>query len=265
MVERCAERVGLTRGAGRDFERVNPEPDARFRDGSGSRRELVRRCGVTPNLARAVRRTDTTAIAAVTVQRSEAGGPIRVAVGRHPRLRDDLRQVPSNDELHPAGAPSLVILDRGPLLVAGTRVNLEPDARALADIALAAAPHARRLGIEPKVALRPGSRFGDLDGRSGRVAREAPAIRPDRECGGEPRTLAALDPGQRERLEGRAKVPVRADPDAAGATRTIPKSVAGGPGVGLARMGMGDRAPIVTPCVTVRGLVGIAAPASVHG
>ena len=87
----------------------------------------------------------------------------------------------------------------------------------------------------------------------------------DFEYEGEMHTDAALDPELRERLfpdgrlTGKANVLVYANTDTAGATRNILKSVADGLEVGPILMGMGNRAHIVTPSITVRGLLNVAA------
>jgi malate dehydrogenase (oxaloacetate-decarboxylating)(NADP+) len=137
---------------------------------------------------------------------------------------------------------------------------------------VAAARHVRRFGIAPKMALCSGSQFGNLDSRSGRVAREALAIldelEPSFEYEGEMHTDAALDPELRERLfpggrlSGKANVLIYTSTDAAGAARNLLKSVGDGLEVGPILMGMGNRAHIVTPSVTVRGLLNMAALAA---
>jgi malate dehydrogenase (oxaloacetate-decarboxylating)(NADP+) len=82
---------------------------------------------------------------------------------------------------------------------------------------------------------------------------------------GEMHTDAALDPDLRARLfpngrlTGKANVLIYSNTDAAGATRNILKSVAGGIEVGPILMGMGNRVHIVTPSITVRGLLNTAA------
>lgn len=78
-------------------------------------------------------------------------------------------------------------------------------------------------------------------------------------------TDAALDPELREyllpnnRLAGKANTLIYATTDAAGAARNLLKSAAGGIEVGPILMGMGNRVHIVTPGVTPRGLLNIAA------
>lgn len=61
------------------------------------------------------------------------------------------------------------------------------------------------------------------------------------------------------RLEGEANVLIFANTDAASAVRNILKMKAQGLEVGPILMGMGNRAHIVTPSITPRGLLNIAA------
>ena len=269
VIEARIDREALPIRPGVDFELVNPESDARFRDYWGSYFELMRRGGVSPDLAKATLRTNTTAIAAVMVHRGEADSLICGTVGQYLWHLQYIREVLARDGFHPAGALSLVILDKGQIFVADTHVHTEPTAAQLAETMIAAARHVRRFGLAPKVALCSGSQFGNLDSRSGRVAREALAILdgigPGFEYEGEMHTDAALDPELRERLfpgnrlRGRANVLVYTNTDAAGAARNLLRTVGEGIEVGPILMGMGNRAHIVTPSVTVRGLLNIGA------
>ncbi|WP_347309602.1 NADP-dependent malic enzyme [Defluviimonas sp. SAOS-178_SWC] len=269
VVEARLERAGLKIRPGADFELVDPEDDPRYRDYWTTYHEITRRQGVTPDLARAVLRTNTTAIAAVMVHRGDADSMICGTFGQYRWHLNYVTQVLSTDELHPIGALSLVLVDQGPLFVADTHVTAEPTAAQIADTVVAAARHVRRFGVEPKVALCSGSQFGNLDSASGRAMRGAMAILDgqtvDFEYEGEMHTDAALDGDLRERLfpggrlTGRANVLVYANTDAAGAARNIMKSVANGLEVGPILMGMGNRAHIVTPAITVRGLLNISA------
>ena len=83
---------------------------------------------------------------------------------------------------------------------------------------------------------------------------------------GEMHVDAALDPAVRARLmpasrlgSDPANVLVFAGTDAASAVRNILKTRAGGLEVGPILMGMGNRAHIVTPSITARGLLNISA------
>ena len=92
---------------------------------------------------------------------------------------------------------------------------------------------------------------------------------------GEMHTDSALDEELRKRIfpdsrfSGSANVLVFANTDAASGVRNILKIKAGGTEVGPILMGMGNRAHIVTPAITARGLLNISAlagtPVSEYG
>ncbi len=82
---------------------------------------------------------------------------------------------------------------------------------------------------------------------------------------GEMHIDAALDPELRERIfpqsrmKGSANVLIFANSDAASGVRNILKMKGGGLEVGPILMGMGNRAHIVTPSITARGLLNMSA------
>ena len=269
VVEARLDREGLKIRPGKDFELVNPENDPRYRDYWETYHSVLARKGVTPDLAKAILRTNTTAIAAVMVRRGDADSMVCGTFGEFRWHLNYATQLLAEGELHPVGALSLVILDQGPMFVADTHVNIEPTAQQLSETVVAAARHVQRFGITPRIALCSGSQFGNLDSASGRAMRGALDILDAQDLNfeyeGEMHTDAALDPDLRERLfpggrlTGKANVLVFANTDAAGATRNILKSVAGGLEVGPILMGMGNRVHIVTPSITVRGILNTAA------
>ena len=154
------------------------------------------------------------------------------------------------------------------VLVSDTLVNEWPDENDLADIAEHAVKVARTMGLEPRVAFVSFSNFGYPESERAEKMHKAADVLDARnvnfEYEGEMHTDAALDPELRKhlmpsnRLTGKANVLIYTNTDAAGATRNIIKSVADGLEVGPILMGMGNRAHIVTPSVTVRGLLNIA-------
>jgi malate dehydrogenase (oxaloacetate-decarboxylating)(NADP+) len=162
-----------------------------------------------------------------------------------------------------------MILEDGPLFVADTQVHAIPTPEQIAETIIGAARHARRFGVTPKVALCSHSNFGNLDSDSGRRMRAALAILDARQVDfayeGEMSGDAALDPELRARifpnarLEGAANVLVFAYSDAASTARNMLKLKAGGLEVGPILMGMGNRAHIITPSITARGLLNISA------
>ncbi|WP_370223685.1 NADP-dependent malic enzyme [Pararhodobacter marinus] len=269
VIERRLERYGLPIKPGRDFEVVNPENDPRYRDYWETYHGLMARRGVTPDTARAILRTNTTAIGAIMVHRGEADSLICGAFGQYLWHLNYVRQVLARDGLRPVGALSLMIMDEGPLFIADTQVNHEPTPQQVAETVIGAARHARRFGVVPKVALCSHSQFGTLDTESGRRMRGAMEILDqmgvDFEYEGEMHVDAALLPEVRarlmpeSRLDGAANILVFGSTDAASAVRNILKTRSDALEVGPILMGMGNRAHIVTPSITARGLLNVAA------
>ena len=269
VIERRCERYGLTIRPGQDVQVVNPENDPRYRDYWGTYHELMARRGVTPDLARAIMRTNSTAIGAVMVHRGEADSLLCGTFGEFRWHLNYVTQVLGNATLRPHGALSMMILEDGPLFIADTHVYSLPTAENLAEIAIGAARHVRRFGLVPKIALCSQSQFGNQPEGSGKRLRDAIAILDsaprDFMYEGEMNVDAALDPELRERLlpgnrlQGVANVLIFGHADAASGVRNILKMRAGGLEVGPILMGMGNRAHVVSPGITARGLLNMAA------
>ena len=269
VIDARAERAGLPIHPGEDFEVVNPENDPRYREYWTTYHTLMERRGVTPDLARAVMRTNTTAIGAVMVHRGEAESLICGTFGQYLWHLNYIEQILATEGRHPIGALSLMVLEDGPLFVADTHVHPEPTPEQIAETVIAAARHTRRFGVAPKIALCSHSQFGNLDCATGRTMRAAMEIlgsEPrDFEFEGEMHADAALDVKLRRRImpnstfSGAANVLVFANTDAASGVRNILKMKAGGLEVGPILMGMGNQAHIVTPSITARGLLNMSA------
>jgi malate dehydrogenase (oxaloacetate-decarboxylating)(NADP+) len=269
VVEARAERAGLNIRPGKDFDLVNPENDPRYRDYWTSYHKLMERRGVTPDLAKAIMRTNTTAIGAIMVHRGEADSLICGTFGEYRWHLNYVNQVLGGESYEPHGALSLMILEDGPLFVADTHVNVEPTPEQIARTVVGAARHVRRFGIEPKIALCSQSQFGNTQCDSGERLRAAMKILGsqyrDFVYEGEMNTDTALDPELRGRIfpnskmKGEANTLIFAHADAASAVRNILKMRAGGLEVGPILMGMGNRAHIVSPSITARGLLNMAA------
>ena len=263
------EKYGLPLRINKDFELVNPESDPRFREYWETYHKIMERRGVTPALAKAIMRTNSTAIAAIMVYRKEADSMICGTFGQYLWHLKYIKEVLENGGLNAIGALSLMILENGPLLIADTQVNAIPTPDQISQTVIATARHARRFGIEPKIALCSHSQFGNLDSDSGRNMRDALRILDESKCDflyeGEMHSDAALDPELRSRimpnsrLDGAANALVFANTDAASGVRNILKMCANGLEVGPILMGMGNKAHIVTSSITARGLLNIAA------
>lgn len=286
IISQRIERAGLNIQAGTDFEVINPEDDPRYRRyWEGYHSHLARR-GATPDLAKAIMRTNTTAIAAMAVKQGDADCMVAGTFGQylwHLGYIDQILskrtsalqsgEMPLDDWQTPTGALSLMILENGPLFVADTQVHHDPTPEQVALSVIGMARHIRRFGQTPKISICSHSIFGNIDTESGRKMRAAMAILDemdlDFQYDGEMNVEAALDPVMRKkflsdvRFEGRANGLVFSNTDSAGAVRNILKTTVNGLEVGPILMGMGNQAHIVTPSITVRGLLNIAAIAGV--
>lgn len=276
---RRISKAGLSIEPGKDFELVDPQNDSRYRDYWTTYLSIMQRKGVTPELARRIMRTNTTAIASVMVHRGEADSLICGTFGQYRWHLNFIEDVLGEGELSPIAALSLMILEDGPLFIADTNVHSEPNPSEIAKTVIASARHVRRFGIEPKIALCSHSQFGNLDCDTGRRMRNALELldseRRDFIYEGEMHTDSALDETLRQRIfpesrfSGEANVLIFANTDAASAVRNILKIKADGVEVGPILMGMGNRAHIVNPSITARGLLNISAlagtPVSQYG
>ncbi|UWR50270.1 NADP-dependent malic enzyme [Phaeobacter inhibens] len=269
VIETRCERLGLRIRPGTDFQIVNPENDPRYYDYWTSYHRVMQREGVTPDLAKAIMRTNTTAIGAIMVHRGEADSMICGTFGEYRWHMNYVNQVLGGGTYEPHGALSLVILEDGPLFIGDTHVRIEPTPEQIAQTVIGAARHVRRFGLEPKIALCSQSQFGNTRCDSGARLRAAIGILDETPRDfiyeGEMNIDTALDPELRarifpnSRLEGEANVLIFVHADAASGVRNILKMRAGGLEVGPILMGMGNRAHIVSPSITARGLLNMAA------
>jgi len=202
VIRARAERAGLEINLDK-LDIVNPENDPRYRDYWETYHAHMARKGVTPDLARAIMRTNTTAIGAVMVQRGEADSLICGTFGQFRWHLNYIENVLGQNHAV-QGALSMMILEDGPLFIADTHVRSEPSPEQIAQSAIGAARHVKRFGLTPNIAFCAQSQFGNLDCDTGTRIRAAMAIldahNVDFAYEGEMNIDAALDPELRERL-----------------------------------------------------------------
>ncbi|MBO0753620.1 MAG: NADP-dependent malic enzyme, partial [Bradyrhizobiaceae bacterium] len=171
-------------------------------------------------------------------------------------------------------ALSLVITDKGQFFLADTQVRYDPSAEEIAEMAMLAAAHVRRFGLEPKIALVSHSNFGSFDTPSARKMRAAAGMlsdgKVDFEVDGEMHADAALDPRERERalphsrLKGQANVLIFPSLDAANIAYESMRVLAGALPVGPILIGAARPVHVVTASTTARGIVNMTAVAVVE-
>ncbi|MCQ8782801.1 NADP-dependent malic enzyme [Mangrovibrevibacter kandeliae] len=264
------ERYGLKIRPKTDFEVVNPEDDPRYRDYVDHYFSKVGRKGVNPDTARTVVRTNTTVIGAIAVSRREADALICGLEGRYaPHLRDIRQVIGLADGVCKFAAVSLLISPQGSKFFLDTYVQRQPSAEEIAEMTLLAAAEIRRFGLTPKAALVSHSNFGtDETDETKKLRIALQLIReqaPDLEIDGEMHGDAALSEPLRRRvmphttLTGEANLLVFPNLDAANITMNVVKAMTDSLHVGPILMGARSPAHILTPSVTSRGIVNIAA------
>jgi malate dehydrogenase (oxaloacetate-decarboxylating)(NADP+) len=269
------ERAGLRIRAGADFEVVNPDSDARYRDLWTGYHQLMGRKGVTQEMAKQALRSDTTLIGTMLLKRGDVDALICGMVGRHAQHLHHIRDVIGlKTRAHCFAAMNLLLLPQHTLFICDTYVNEDPDAGLIADIALMAAEEVRRFGLVPKVALLSHSNFGSIPSAAARKMGQALEIiiarAPDLEVDGEMHGDAALNeeirnriyPGSR--LKGQANLLIMPNVDAANIAFNLMKETNGeGITVGPILLGAARPVHILTPTATVRRLVNMTALAVV--
>jgi malate dehydrogenase (oxaloacetate-decarboxylating)(NADP+) len=272
VVKTRIERAGLRLRMGEDFELVDPESDPRFREYWELYRSLMSRDGVTPEVAKSAVRRSNTLISALMLRRGEADAMLCGLVGRYDHHLEHVRTVIGRRPgAHTMAAMNALMLEKHTLFVTDTFVNEEPDAEALAEIALMAAAEVRRFGVPPKVAFLSHSIFGSSQRASARRMRHAHALFRERapadvQSEGEMHGDAALSETIRRgylpetTLSGSANLLVLPNLDAANILFNVLKMV-GGNGVTIGPMLLGAAKPvhILTPSATVRRVVNMTA------
>jgi malate dehydrogenase (oxaloacetate-decarboxylating)(NADP+) len=264
------KHLGLRMRVGKDVQVFDQATDPRVPELIEEYLSLVERRGVTPSHARRVISGGATVVAGLLLRRGDVDAMICGAVGRYLAQLRHVEQVIGRRRAS-KGLASLsgIILPSGPLFLADTHVNYDPDAETLAQITMAAAEEIRRFGITPKVALLSHSNFGTRDNPSSRKMRQVLSILtdmdPDFEVEGEMHADAAISTIIREdnfpnsRLEGRANLLIMPTLDAAHIAFTLLRSVTRSIAIGPMLLGTAKPAHIVTTSATVRSLLNMSA------
>jgi malate dehydrogenase (oxaloacetate-decarboxylating)(NADP+) len=271
VIAQRIERAGLRLKPGSDFDLINPEDDARFRQYWEAYHAIKGRDGITPEMAKSAVRRSNTLIAALSVHLGDADGLLCGLVGRYDHHLEHVRDVIGMRRgAHCMAALNALMLDKHTLFIADTFVNDDPDAQTLAEIAEMAAEAVTQFGIEPKVAFLSHSIYGSSQRASARKMRAARALfaakRPDIQSEGELQGDAALSEDIRatflpnNTLKGSANVLVLPNLDAANILFNVLK-ITGGQGVTVGPILLGAAAPVhvLTPSATVRRLVNLTA------
>ncbi len=275
VVEQRIGELGLDIRPDRDFVLLDPQNNPRYEGHVAAFYQRAKRRGYAPAEARETVRNNNTSLAATLLRTGEADAMICGTVGRYQSHLDLVELVIGlADGVRRLASMNGVVLKSGTLFIGDTYVQIDPDAEDLAGIAALCADEVRRFGLEPQVALLSHSNFGSHDDASARKTREALRLirraRPDLDVDGEMRADLALSEELRaERfpdslLEGGANLLIMPNQDAANIAFNLLKVLGEGIAIGPLLLGAAKSAHVVTPAITVRGLLNMTALAAVR-
>ncbi len=271
VIEARLEKIGSKLQVGKHFEVVDPNSDDRYNEAWSAYHQIMKRRGVTIEIAKTRLRKHNTLIGAMLLKLDYADGMICGITGRFAhhlqQVEDIIGKAPGCSTL---AAMNHLILPGRALFICDTHVNENPTAEQLAEIALMAADEVRRFGIEPKVAMLSHSNFGASPSASARKMAEATALfharAPDIEADGEMHGDGALSADIRRKydpdspLTGEANILVMPNLDAANISYSLLK-MTGGDGITIGPILLGAARPVhvLTTTATVRRIVNMTA------
>jgi len=268
------KRLGLRMRLGEQFDLVDPENDRRYNEYWRDYHRLMERRGTSPAQARTVLRTSTTVIAAMLLRKGEGDAMVCGTIGQyHRHFRHIMSVIGLKQGVRTAAALSVVVLEDRPLFMCDTYISYDPSPSHIAEMTVMAAEQVRRFGLAPKVALLSHSDFGTHDDppaeKTRRALVEISALAPDLEIEGEMAADSALSEEIRKeifpnsRLKGSANLLIMPTLDAANIAVNMLKVVGEAQPIGPILLGAAKPVHILTPSVTVRGVVNMSAVATV--
>lgn len=267
VIEMRLKKAGLRLQAGRDFEVVDPEDDARFSETWQAYYKLRGRDGVTPEIAKAMVRKHNSLIGVMLMQRGDGDAML---CGVSSRYDNQLKYVDEvlgmKQGVSTYAAMNVLMLPTQTLFICDTHVNENPTAEQVADMTIQAAEEMQRFGVVPRVALLSHSNFGSRSSESSRKMAQARRIlaerAPDLEVDGEMHADAALSDKIRFKaypdstLKGTANLLIMPNLDTGNITYNMLK-MTGSNGVAMGPILLGAARPvhILTTSSTVRRIV----------
>ncbi len=275
VIHERIKKLGLRMREGEEFELIDPIDNPRFEDYAKAFFKRVERNGYSPQEARNYISHNRTALAATMLAEGDVDAMICGTVGRYGNHLQLVEEVIGTEAgVERFTSMNALVLHSGTLFIADTYVQEDPTAEELAEIVTLCAEEVLWFGIEPKVALVSHSNFGSHDTPSAKKMHRALELvrerMPDLEVEGEMHADLALSERLRltrfpnSQLKDRANLLIMPNQDAANIAFNMLKVLGEGVAIGPILIGAAKSAHIVTPSITVRGLLNMTALASVR-
>jgi malate dehydrogenase (oxaloacetate-decarboxylating)(NADP+) len=216
------------------------------------------RRGMSAAYAKLLLQTDPMTVSLMMLRERLADGAVVGLQHTYPdTIRAALQLLGTSNGAHTACGVHVLLTKKGPLFLADTSVNPDPDAKTLAETALLTAHFAKELGVEPHIALVSYSNFGASRSSEAVKSAEAVALVKARAAGldidGEMQVQLALDPEARQRvwpqstLHGAANVLVFPNLAAANTAYQLLGAAGGAEAIGPVLLGLGRPLTVVPP------------------
>ncbi|MCU7845217.1 MAG: NADP-dependent malic enzyme [Candidatus Thiodiazotropha sp. (ex Monitilora ramsayi)] len=275
LIHQRIENLGLRLREDEDYELVNQLDNPDFDRYTDAFFKQVERSGFSPKEARTYIGRNSTALASTMLAVGDVDAMICGTVGRYISHLDLVDKIIGTESgVKKLTSMNALVLHSGTLFIADTFVQEDPSAEALAEIVSLCAEEVLWFGMEPKVALVSHSNFGSHDSPSAKKMQNALELvrerMPDLEVEGEMHSDLALSEELRQtrfpnsRLKDRANLLVMPNQDAANISFNMLKMLGDGVTIGPILIGAAKSAHVVTPSISVRGLLNMTALASVR-
>jgi malate dehydrogenase (oxaloacetate-decarboxylating)(NADP+) len=260
---------------GQNCEIVNILSDSRYERIVLEYYDLMKRHGVTKDVAKEALRSRNTLIAAMMLRRGDVDAMLCGMVGTFRAHIDDINAVIGpRPGVQVMASMNMLILPEREIFICDTYVNRFPNPEQVAEITLLAADEMNRFGITPVVALLSHSSFGSSHAPEAQVMRDAREIikrrAPDLVVEGEMRGDAALSKPILDEMFPESCLPTEANLmimpsiDAANISYNLLKMAASnGITVGPILLGAAKPVHILEPVASVRRIVNMTALAAV--
>lgn len=268
------EEHGMRLKIDEDFEIIDPFNNPDFKKLWHNYYSLMQRKGKSTSDARKIVLHENTAAATLMLLDGLVDG---VICGIYGHFQDHLNHIRDiiglNDNVSDCSTVNCLLHKKGPLFFTDTQVTLDPSPEHLAETVLMSAKVVERFGLTPKVALISHSNFGK--GNSETAVRMRDCLRilnevaPKLMVEGEMHSVLAISDKIRSimfpdsRLEGMANLFVMPNLDAANIAHGFVRGLGDAVDIGPILMGINKPVHILTPSVSVRGIINMSAVAAV--
>ncbi|HEY3486571.1 MAG TPA: NADP-dependent malic enzyme [Gammaproteobacteria bacterium] len=274
-IEELIAEIGLRLKPLADFDIIELANNPHYERDWRLLHELNSRKGITPDHAQTLVLTHPTVVAALCVRQGDADAMLCGLSGKFSEHLEHLRSVfELRKSATDCSALNLLCLSSGNYFIADTHVNYDPTPEQIAETACLGADIVRRFGLQPRVALLSHSNFGSSSRASADKMRKALVLirkkAPQLEVEGEMQADTAISAAVRARVFPQAKFSgtpnllLMPDLDSANIGYNLVRSLEDGVVVGPILVGLKRAGHILTPSVTVRGIVNMSAVAVVH-